>query len=69
MNKFGIEPKASAKRCKIKFVGLSERFNGEHGWNRTNDNLIKSEVLYRLSYVLVKSENARNEHHIKIEKL
>lgn len=27
--------------------------DGEHGWNRTNDNLIKSEVLYRLSYVLV----------------
>ena len=28
--------------------------DGEHGWNRTNDNLIKSEVLYRLSYVLKK---------------
>lgn len=27
---------------------------GEHGWNRTSDNLIKSQVLYRLSYVLGK---------------
>ena len=27
--------------------------HGEHGWNRTNDHLIKSQVLYRLSYVLV----------------
>ncbi len=27
--------------------------DGEHGWNRTNDHLIKSQVLYRLSYVLV----------------
>ena len=39
--------------------------DGEHGWNRTNDNLIKSEVLYRLSYVLFISEEVKKTNHIK----
>ena len=37
--------------------------HGEHGWNRTNDHLIKSQVLYRLSYVL--SKNLREEFGLK----
>ena len=39
--------------------------DGEHGWNRTNDNLIKSEVLYRLSYVLFKVKKIKKRIKIK----
>lgn len=39
--------------------------DGEHGWNRTNDNLIKSEVLYRLSYVLFKVKKIKKRINIK----
>ena len=39
--------------------------DGEHGWNRTNDNLIKSEVLYRLSYVLFKVKKIKKRINIE----
>ncbi len=41
---------------------------GEHGWNRTIDNLIKSQVLYRLSYVLSLKRSIKNFDKIEISK-
>ena len=52
--------KSLAGICK-KLLENQSRKIGEHGWNRTSDNLIKSQVLYRLSYVLSRiTKRARN---------
>ena len=36
--------------------------NGEHGGNRTRDNLIKSQVLYLLSYAFIVNKVYNQPH-------
>ena len=46
------QPDLNRRRCReraVSWAGLDDGDNGEPRWDRTNDHLIKSQVLYQLS--------------------